>query len=229
LSIQQTLSLALPAQKNYGNWVRHAQVEEATGRLALWLVKGGLLWLSSENVAGKSHLIQGVFEHQPQVALLKPSSAGLSSVAQLKAWLDVSKHHAYWVLDLPANTLSSSLGYAVFHLIERAKEMNKALLISWRCPYEKMQLPELKSRLLMMEQVTVDEPLADEDLKRVLQSVLQTMQWDMKETVLPTLLLHVPRRLVDLLDAIDQLDAYTRETREKMTGAKALKVLQTND
>jgi len=229
LSIQQTLSLALPAQKHYGNWVRHAQVEEASGRLALWLVKGGLLWLSSEDVAGKSHLLQGVFQGHSQVSILKPSEGNVSSVAQLKAWLNVSEHHAYWALDLPAGLLSPSLGYAVFHLIERAKDMNKALLISWRCQPDEMQLPELRSRLFMMEQVHVAAPSADEDLQSVLQSVLQMMQWDMKESVLPTLLHHVPRRLSALLIAIELLDKYTRETGEKMNGAKALKVLEIHD
>ncbi len=229
LSEQQTLSLAIPNQKNYGNWVRHHACEEASSRLALWMVKGGLLWLSSEGLAGKSHLIQAVFKEHPQVAILKPSHEKLSSVAQLKAWLNMSEHHAYWVLDLPSGLLSHSLGYAVFHLIERAKDMNKALLVSWRCTPDEMCPPELSSRLLMMEQVNAAAPSSDEDLKQVLESVLQTMQWDMKETVLPTLLQHVPRNLSDLLAAIETLDKYSRETGEKMNGAKALKVLGLHD
>jgi chromosomal replication initiation ATPase DnaA len=117
----------------------------------------------------------------------------------------------------------------VFHLIERAKDMNKALLISWRNMPEAMQPPELSSRLLMMERVDMAPPHADADLKAVLESVLQTMQWDMKDTVLPTLLQHIPRTLSDLLQAIDTLDMYSREHRAKMNGALALKVLHVHD
>ncbi len=229
MSEQQALSLHLPKEKHYGNWVHHAQVEEASGRLALWLVQGGMLWLSSQEVAGKSHLVQAVFQEHPQVAILQTQQKLSSSVAQLKAWLNACEHHAYWVLDLPAGQLSPALGYAVFHLIERAKDMNKALLISWRCAEQNMQPPELSSRLLMMERVDITPPQADDDLQKVLQSVLQTMQWDMKETVLPTLLQHIPRTLTDLLQAIEKLDVYSREHGAKMNGALALKVLVKHD
>ncbi len=224
MSEQQILSLAIPDQKHYGNWVRHGACEETQSRLALWMVKGGALWLSSHEVAGKSHLIHAVFDGYAQIAFLPSFQAGLSSVAQLKTWLNVCEHHAYWVLDLPAGALPAATSYAVFHLIERAKDMNKALLISWRCAESEMP-PELSSRLLMMEQVSIAPPELDEDLEKVLKSVLQTMQWDMKETVLPTLLQYIPRRLADLLQAINTLDIYSREKREKMNAAKALKVL----
>ncbi len=209
--------------------MRHAQVEEACGRLALWLVQGGMLWLSSQEVAGKSHLVQAVFQDQPQVAILQVPQRISSSVTQLKTWLHVCEYHAYWLLDLPAGKLPPALGYAVFHLIERAKDMNKALLISWRSAEQDMQPPELRSRLRMMERVDIAPPQADEDLQKVLRSVLQTMQWDMKETVLPVLLQHMPRTLADLLQAIEKLDMYSREHGVKMNGALALKVLAKHD
>ena len=229
MSTQQTLTLELPAQKHYGNWVRHPLVEGASGRLALWMIKGGSLWLSSSEIAGKSHLIQAVFTGYSQIAFLPPFQAHLSSVAQLKAWLSTCEHHAYWVLDLPAGKLPMVVSYAVFHLIERAKDMNKALLISWRCHEKEMQPPELSSRMLMMEKASVSAPIKDEDLKQVLESVLQNMQWDMKETVLPTLLQHIPRNLPDLLNAIEKLDVYSREKQVKMNGVLALKVLGIHD
>ncbi len=229
MSEQQTLLLPLPSQKHYGSWVRHAAVEEASSRLALWLVKGGGLWLSSDEVAGKSHLVQAVFEAHPQVAILESRLVAKSSVQQLKHWLKACEFHAYWLLDLPAGALPPALAYAVFHLIERAKDMNKALLICWRCEAKDMSPPELSSRLLMMEQVNMHTPLSDEDLKSVLESVLQTMQWDMKETVLPTLLQHIPRVLSDLLQAIEKLDVYSRKHRVKMNATLALKVLGIHD
>jgi len=216
-------------QKHYGNWVRHSLVEEASRRLALWLVKGGNIWLTSDDVAGKSHLLRAVLSECPQVQLLYPLSACLTAAEQVDVWLKAGKQRAYWALDLPAGKLPSALGFAVFHLIERAKDTNKALLISWRCQEKEMCPPELSSRLLMMDQVIASAPEKDEDLKRVLVSVLKTMQWDMKETVLPVLLQYVPRNLPDLLNAIQKLDVYSRENRVKINGAVALKILGIHD
>jgi len=225
MSEQQTLPLPLPPKKDYGSWVQQPQAENAASRLALWLVRGGMLWLSSEEVAGKSHLIKAVFQEHPQVHFLAVDIQGLSSVQQLKVWLQACEHHAYWVLDLPAGKLNSALGYAVFHLIERAKDMNKSLLISWRCAAAHMQPPELSSRLLMFDGVHMSAPQCDEDLQKVLQSVLKNMQWDMKDTVLPTLLQYVPRELSALLDAISRLDDYSKKHNKKMNGTLALKIL----
>ncbi len=229
MSEQQALPLSILSKMDYGSWVRHQQAEDASGQLALWLVQGGLLWLTSEEVAGKSHLIQAVFSDCPQVTILDINEQGLSSVQQLKSWLNECEYSAYWVLDLPAGKLSIPLGFAVFHLIERAKNMNKALLISWRCDEDEIRPPELSSRLLVMERVDIAPPQTDDDLQKVLQSVLQTMQWDMKETVLPTLLQHIPRTLADLLQAIAMLDVYSRKHGVKMNGTLALKVLATHD
>ncbi|MDQ7004465.1 MAG: glucose-inhibited division protein A [Ghiorsea sp.] len=225
MSEQQMLPLPLPSKQDYGSWVQHVQVENAASRLALWLVRGGLLWLSSDEIAGKSHLINAVFREYPQVKFLKVDEKPLSSVQQLKDWLGSCEHHVYWVLDLPAGKLSPALGYAVFHLIERAKNMNKSLLISWRCKVDDLQPPELSSRLLMFDGVYMSAPQHDEDLQKVLQSVLRNMQWDMKDTVLPVLLQYVPRELSALLDAIDQLDDYSKKHNKKMNGARALKIL----
>ncbi|HID37656.1 MAG TPA: glucose-inhibited division protein A [Ghiorsea sp.] len=225
MSEQQTLSLALVPKMDYGSWVKHQQAEDASGRLALWLAKGGLLWLSSEEVAGKSHLIHAVFQDSPQVKILPLHRQTLSSVQQLKFWLNVCDHSAYWVLDLPAGRLPVTLGLAVFHLIERARSMHKSLLIVWRCEGADMQPPELSSRLLMMEHVEIAAPQGDQDLQKVLESVLKNMQWDMKETVLPTLLQYVPRKLDALLAAIELLDDYSKKHQKKMNGSLALKVL----
>ncbi|MDQ7001167.1 MAG: glucose-inhibited division protein A [Ghiorsea sp.] len=225
MSEQQTLALLLPIKKHYGSWVRHPQVEEASGRLALWFVQGGLLWLTSEEeAAGKSHLLQALADENPHVALLACDKRNVSSVQQLKLWLEQCEHQAYWILDLPAGEIPTPFAYAVFHLIERAKEMNKALLISWRCAENKMP-DELRSRLLMMAKVAMSAPVDDVDLKRVLDSVLRHMQWDMKETVLPTLLQHVPRTLGALLRALILLDAYSKAHKVRMNASLALRVL----
>lgn len=228
MSEQQTLTLLLPIKKHYGNWVRHPQVEEASGRLALWFVQGGLLRLTSEDVAGKSHLLQALADENPHVALLACDKRNVSSVQQLKLWLEQCEHQAYWILDLPAGDIPTAFAYAVFHLIERAKEMNKALLISWRCVENKMPA-ELRSRLLMMEKVEMSAPVNDMHLKQVLDSVLQHMQWDMKETVLPILLQHVPRTLGALLQALVLLDAYSKAHKVKMNASLALRVLAAHD
>lgn len=229
MSSQQALTLSLPVRKSYGSWVQHPQVEDACGRVALWLVRGGLLWLSSAEVAGKSHFLQALAESHPQVSVIDTEECVGSSVQQLKAWLNSCEHSAYWVLDLPAGPLPMARAYAVFHLIERAKEMNRALLISWRCDEDELSPPELCSRLLMMERVDMAAPHRDEDLQKVLKSVLQTMQWDMKATVLPTLLQYVPRELSLLLESIHLLDEYSREAGVKITAASAIRLLQARD
>jgi len=225
VSEQQTLKLPLPSQKHYGTWVRHSGVEDANGRLALWFVRGGLLWLSSSEVAGKSHFVQALSEEHPQVALIDGAHGKGTSIQQLKSWLKLCEHHVYWMLDLPAGVLSPAKAYAVFHLIERAKEMNRSLMISWRCEEGEMNPPELRSRLWMMERIDMAAPVSDGDLKSVLESVLLSMQWDMKETVLPSLLQHVPRKLSALLDAVEQLDEYSRKNNVKMNAALAVRIL----
>jgi len=228
MSRQQTLPLLLPEQKHYGSWVRHPQVEDACGRLALWFVQGGMLWLTSEGMAGKSHLLQALADEHPQACLLRLPAAKLTSTQLLKHWLGQCEHHAYWMLDLPAGERTPAQAYAVFHLIERAKSMHKALLVGWRCDVSSMP-PELKSRMLMMERVNMAGPVRDGDLARVLGSVLHQMQWDMKETVLPTLLQHVPRTLDALIEAILVLDAYSKAHKVRMNAALALRVLAVHD
>jgi chromosomal replication initiation ATPase DnaA len=228
-SKQQLLKLPIPKEKHYGNWVRHAQVESASSRLALWFVQGGFLWLTSDDVAGKSHLLKALADENKHVALLDGECKASSSVSQLKFWLNQCEYHAYWMLDLPAGALSVPCAYAVFHLIERAKEMNRSLVISWRCDASNMQPVELSSRLMMMEKAVISAPSEDEGLGYVLQSVLHSMQWDMKETVLPTLIQHVPRNLSALLDAIARLDAYSQAHGVPMNGARALRVLANHD
>lgn len=226
MSAQQTLNLPIPNQHHYGNWVRHAQVEDACGRIALWLVRGGLLWLTSDEMAGKSHFMQALGAEHPQIAYLEGSHEGLSSVQQLKTWLNTCEHHAYWVVDLPAGNLSPALAFATFHLIERAKAMNKALLICWRSEASSALPPELHSRLQMMDSAQMTAPASDEALQQVLHSVLQSMQWDMKDAVLHMLLQHVPRSLADLLAAVTLLDCYSRQHRLKINATSALKILQ---
>jgi len=222
---QQALDLPLPEQKLYGNWVRHGQVEVAHARLALWLVKGGNIWLSSEEVAGKSHFMHALKSEHPSLVLLEPHVQPCSHIQQLKLWLDRAEHHVFWLVDLPAGLLPQPLALAVFHLIERAKEMHKELLISYRSEMFESLPPELTSRLRMCERVDMTPPRLDKDLQAVLESVLQTMQWDMKETVLPTLLQYLPRDLALLLQAIDALDAYSKVHKVKMNAVLALKVL----
>jgi len=227
---QQTLNLTLPTTattlhiKSCNQWVRHPQVEAAQGRLALWMVQGGLLWLSSNEIAGKTHLLRQLSAEHPQLMYMDASKQQNTSVRQLKSWLDSCEHHAFWVLDLPAGKLTTALAYATFHLIERAKSMNRALLLCWRGEVHTC-LPELSSRLMMMESVHMAEPVQDDDLQHIMRAVLKSMQWDMHDAVLRTLLLHIPRNLADLLDAVAQLDQYSRQYKVKMNGALAMKVL----
>ncbi|MDX8382534.1 MAG: hypothetical protein R8M45_00535 [Ghiorsea sp.] len=226
MSIQQALSLAIPDQQHYGNWVHHPQVAEACGRIALWLVQGGHLWLSSTEQAGKSHFIQALSQDHPQLVHLQCAPQQLSSLQQLKTWLNHCQDHAYWALDLPAGDLSPAVAYATFHLIERAKQMNRALLISWRCPKDNNLPPELSSRLQILDHAHMAPPQGDAELQQVLLSVLHAMQWEMKDAVLRSLLQHTQRSLPALLHAVQCLDRYSRQHRVKINGKSALAILK---
>ena len=229
MKIQQALKFALPVRKSYGSWVRHPQVEVACGRLALWLVRGGFLWLTSDEVAGKSHFVQALADEHPKAVMIDVQKGDGDSVEQLKTWLDGAGGSSHWMVDLPAGGLPQAKAFALFHLIERAREMQKGLLISWRIEEPELAPPELRSRMLMMEKVEMQAPFKDEDLELVLKSVLQTMQWDMKETVLPTLLKYLPRELSTLLEAIERLDQHSREKPLKINAASAKRILEIHD
>jgi len=214
---QQLLELTLPARYSYGDWVQHAGAEAAHNRLALWLVHGGRLWLRSDTPAGKTHLLHALAEEHPHIGLIRP---GLASAdhgwALVNTWLADLDERALWMVDVEAGPLPYATGIALFHLIERAREMHRPLLVAWRCGEEELAPPELASRMKGMEQVSMAPPHTDADLRGVLMSVAASCQWSVDEAVLTLLLSRLPRDLSVLVDTLDAMERAALQQRRRL-------------
>jgi len=209
---QQRLGLYVPPSYDYGRWQRHAGVEDACNRVALWQVHGGRIWLTSEAAAGKTHLLHALQQEHPQTGLLCISAAEPGhAFGQVQRWLAMLEPMAFWAVDVAAGPLPPATGLALFHLLERARDMQRPLIVAWRCPQQHMAPPELASRLKSMERIELAPPHSDADLRRVARSVAASLQWDVKEEVLDVLLAHLPRQLDVQLAALKRLEAASME------------------
>lgn len=215
---QQRLLFTLPITPGYHTWVHHQGTLTACTRLAVWLNEGGTLWLKSDDPAGKSHLLRALQEEYPQLARLQVQ-ASLSSLQQVASWLEVAENHDLWSIDLPAKSLPKHTATALFHLIEHAKEKARPLLIAWRCADHELTLPELASRMRMMEQVLITPPESDHDLHRVLKATAQQLHWDMPDKLIKVMLTHLARDLDSQLSALRHLESASQTERARMTQA----------
>lgn len=217
---QQRLLFTLPATPGYHTWVHHQGTLQACTRLFMWLQKGGMLWLKSEQPAGKSHLLRALQEEYKQLRCIQ-SQSGLTSHQQVAQWLDTLEAYDFWGVDLPANPLPKQTATALFHLIEHAKEQSRPLLISWRCADHELAPPELASRMRMLEQVCIAPPENDHDLRQVLKAAAQQLHWDIPESLLKVLLTHLPRDLDSQLSALKLLESASQTERTRMSQAWA--------
>jgi len=221
---QQRLQLSAPALPPYHTWVHHQGTALACARIAVWFIEGGIIWLKSDIPAGKSHLLQALKQEHPQLACVHVS-AKLTPLKQVAIWLEHLEAHAFWSVDLPAGALPHTLAIALFHLIERAKEMNRPLLIAWRCHDDALAPAELASRMRMMEQVHISPPERDPDLRAVLQAVGKQLHWDIPENFLKVMLSHLARDLETQIQALKHLEAASLEERARMTQTWAKQTL----
>jgi len=222
---QQFLHFSSPLQHDYRMWVHHSGSAVACAKVAMWMNQGGFLWLTSDEPAGKSHLLHALEQECPQLKRVEPGKR-LNPIKQVACWLDSLVDADLWALDLHAGKLPERTALALFHLIERAKESQHALLISWRCPDDELQPEELASRLRMMEKVSIQAPETDEDLRRVLKSTARQLHWDIPEALIKVLLQHLPRDLGIQMDALHRLEAASLEERTRLTQKWAKKKLQ---
>lgn len=214
---QQRLKLQIPPRPDYGRWVRHSGVEQAASRLALWLVQGGTLWLTSDEQAGKSHFVEALQEDHPHIGLIRATAQPLPSFKQTQQWVESLSQAAYWIVDTEPGSFTRAQATAVFHLIERAREMNRPLLIVWRDSGECNLPPEFMSRLRMLEQVKMQAPLADVDLLAVLRSIADGMQWQVKESILNLLIKELPRDLKSQVYALEKLESGSLKLPHQLT------------
>lgn len=225
---QQRLDYKIPVSYEYGRWIRHAGVEQACNRIALWLVRGGMLWLSSAEVAGKTHFLHAMQREHPHVGLIVADAGQEPAVRLVRRWLEALEHHACWIVDVEAGPISSAQGLALFHLIERAREMNRPLLISWRCEEGDLAPAELSSRMRMMERISMASPKTDDALRGVMQSVAEGLQWQVKDSVLSLMLTQLPRSLPAQIEALTQLESASLEEQQRITQAWAKEKLNLN-
>jgi len=222
---QQFLHFSSPLKHDYRMWIHHAGTELACAKVAMWLNQGGFLWLTSDEPAGKSHLLHALAQEYSQLKRIEPRPR-LSPIKQVAVWLDELAASDLWVLDLQAGKLPNRTALALFHLIERAKESQQALLISWRCPDEDLEPVELASRLRIMEQVKIQAPTSDHDLHRVLQATASQLHWDIPEGLIKVMIQYLPRDLSVQINALHRLEAASLEERARLTQAWAKKKLQ---
>ena len=221
---QQRLQFSLPNIQAHA-WVHHSGTAMACSRLAIWLIHGGTLWLKSHSPAGKSHLLHILQTEHPHLGVVSIHPK-LSSLKQVDAWVKALDNYAYWSIDLPAGALGYAHAIAVFHLIERAKMMNRPLLIAWRCHDDALAPAELASRMRMMEQIDISPPENENDLSLVLQAVAKQLHWDIPQALLKVMLTHLPRDLDTQIKALRHLEAASTAERARMSQAWAKQTLQ---
>ncbi len=224
---QQLLNMRLSQPYTYGGWQRHAGAEEALNRLALWMVHGGRIWLSSEQPAGKTHLLHALCEEHPQLGLVCVNACWRGHAMQLVSdWLTALQDKAIWMLDIEAGAVPVAHGLALFHLIERAREANRSLLIAWRCPDTALAPAELASRIKAFEYLEIRPPQTDEGLRSVLLSVSASRQWPLGEEIIDLVLARCPRRLMDLLATLQELENASLAEGRRLSAAWARRYLK---
>jgi chromosomal replication initiation ATPase DnaA len=213
---QLRLQMDLPPAYDYGAWIRHAGVEEACNRLALWSVHGGNIWLASESSAGKTHLLRTFAADQAAVAMLDaPTDNQIRNSWQLaQQWMESLQGYKRWLIDVPAGAMAEPVALALFHLLERARDLQCSIVIAWRGEVDDLP-PELSSRLLAMEKINMAPPADDDVLLNVLRSSAGRLQWDIREQVLQAMLTYLPRQLDILVAALQALETLSFEQKHK--------------
>ncbi len=215
---QQLLDLELPPRFAYSEWVRHHGVEAAQNRLALWLVHGGRLWLTSETPSGKTHLAHLLAAEYPHLGLIRVQADSDSpATQQVNGWLEILGNCVYWLIDVPAGALSQSTGIALFHLLERAREMERSLVLFWRYQDADDAPAEFITRLATLERIEMQPPHTDADLTAVLQAVATSRQWQVDDSVIQLMLTYLPRDLDTLVTAMQQMEQASLAERKRLT------------
>jgi len=213
---QLRLQLDLPAADHYRTWVRHPGVEDACNRLALWSVHGGRLWLTSDHAAGKSHLLHSFTTDFSGAALLsiQAESEACDAWRLVRRWMQKLDSRPRWLIDAPAGQMPAAQAQALFHIIERARDLQRPLALAWRGAPEQLP-PELSSRLLAMEHVEMRQPESDAALLEILGTSAERMQWDIREQVLQAMMHYLPRDLEVLVPALRTLESRSFEQQHR--------------
>ena len=215
---QQLLDIHLPPSYAWAEWVRHTGAEGAQNRLALWLVHGGRLWLTSDSPAGKTHLAHVLVGEHPQIGLLHiQGDINQSATKQVAGWLEELGHAAWWLIDVSSGPVTPATAIALFHLLERSREMQRPLALLWRNEDMSELPPELLTRLATLERVEMQAPQSDTELHAVLHAVAESRQWNIDDAVIRLMLTYLPRDLASLIDAMGQMEKASLSERKRLT------------
>ncbi len=207
-------------RQRFGAWVSHAGTLHAERRLAHWLHHGGRLWLNSQAIScGKSHLLHHLATMNPGVlrVLALREQWRDNTVESVRSCLQAWSGCRHWGVDLPAGACEPHIGELLFHLIERAKQQECAIVIAWHCDDALLAPPELASRLRSMEQVRLHPPPDDSALRAILYSVAHNLRWDPPRGVLDVMLTHGERSLSHQLEILHRLERESRPERVRAT------------
>jgi len=213
---QMRLDLSLPESYDYGDWIRHDGVEEACSRVALWSMHGGSLWLRSTNPAGKTHLLRTLAGSHEQISLLDVATdtVDIEPWQLVDQWMQSLKTNTMWLLDVQPGPISDNVAKALFHTVERARDLQRPILLAWRGDLDGLP-PELSSRLLAMDQCRLAAPSDDDDLLNILHSSAGQLQWEIRKQVLQAMLTYLPRRLDVLIPALRELERRSFEQHHR--------------
>ncbi|MDQ6963510.1 MAG: hypothetical protein Q9M13_01170 [Mariprofundales bacterium] len=217
--VQPPLELELPQLLTHDGWVNHEGVAAAASALALWALQGGEVWLRSDSVAGKSHLLHALATELGDAHLLQIANGEqMAEAGQLTAgWLQQLQQGRWWIIDITAGSLSAERQLALFHIIERGRRDATPLVVGWRCDPAMITKAELLTRLRAMQQLQMQPPSRDEPLLAVLAAVATQMQWEVKREVLRYMLDHSKRDFTLLLLALRQLHQHSLQQQCRLS------------
>lgn len=206
----------------FGRWVHHAGTVNSERRIAHWLCKPGILWLTSDHaVAGKSHLLYEVKNSCAQLAVITvnhdQNPEKETATTRVARWLKMLQGHKHWAVDIASGPVDATTGEALFHLLEHVRADGQGLLIVWFCPDAVLSPPELASRLRMIEQTRVSPPSNDSALQGILQAVANNMHWNLPQSVLSTMISHTERSLAHQIHVLHKLEIESRNEGVRTT------------
>ena len=215
----QQLPLALAYAPQYG---RDAFMAGASNAAALRLIESWPDWpspvvlVSGQTGSGKTHLAHIWAEHAG-ARILEGAGLGIATLPEIEAG------GALVIEDVDAGTVPEA---ALFHLINRAKELGASLLMTAREPADRwpVSLPDLRSRLRLATPAVLGEP-DDELLRKVLVKLFADRQLIVDSQVIDYLIVRMERSLSFAVLLVRALDSAALAAGRSITRPVAAAVL----
>jgi chromosomal replication initiation ATPase DnaA len=219
LSAPQQLPLALAHAPQYG---RDTFMAGPSNSAALKLVEAWPDWpspvvlLSGPAGSGKTHLAH-IWAERAEARILEAAGLSVATLPQLDAG------GAMTIEDVDTGPVPEA---ALFHMLNRAKEIGGWLLLTAREPAEvwEVTLPDLRSRLRLATPATLGAP-DDELLRRVLVKLFADRQLIVERPVIDYLMLRMERSLSFAAALVRALDGTALAAGRRITRPMAAQVL----